>query len=184
MGRLSEGAKSFAVLFSVDNGANLRSMPQPLQQPAPDAPLPEGIPQSGRILVVDDSEAVRDVIRTFLEKAGFQICGEATDGVEGLAKAQELKPNLVVLDLSMPGMSGVEAASALRQAMPNVPIVILTMYGDVLGQAMAVGLGVTAVVAKADGMVKLVECIRRVLAPSVDVVLPQKRAASNAPTSM
>lgn len=121
---------------------------------------------------MDDSEPVRDVIRTFLEKTGFQVCGEAADGAEAIAKAKELNPNLIVLDLSMPGMSGADAASALRQAVPNVPIVILTMYGDVLGQAMAAGLGVNAVVAKADGMVKLVECIQRVL-PSANSVADQ-----------
>jgi DNA-binding NarL/FixJ family response regulator len=151
-------------------------MPQPARRIASRAPYPEENPQIRRILIVDDSEPVRDVIRTFLEKAGFEICGEAADGVDGIAKAKELKPDLVVLDLSMPGMSGAEVASWLRQDMPHVPIVILTMYGDVLGQAMAAGLGVNAVVAKADGMVKLVECIKGVLPSNVETILPQNPA--------
>jgi two-component system, chemotaxis family, chemotaxis protein CheY len=122
--------------------------------------------QGRRILVVDDSEPVRDVIRTFLERTGFEVCGEAADGLEAIEKAKELKPSLVVLDLSMPGMNGAEAASALGELMPEVPVVVLTMYGDVLGQSMAAGLGVKAVVAKADGMVKLVECVQRLLPPN------------------
>ena len=119
-----------------------------------------------RILVVDDSEPVRDVIRHFLEKTGFLVCGEAADGAEAIEKATRLRPNLIVLDLSMPGMNGAEAASTLTQLMPDVPIVVLTMYGDVLGHSMAAGLGVKAVVAKADGMVKLVECVQRLLPPA------------------
>lgn len=122
--------------------------------------------------MVDDSEPVRDVIRTFLERTGCQVCGEAADGLEAIEKAKELKPNLIVLDLSMPGMNGAEAAHTLGELMPDVPIVVLTMYGDVLGQAMAAGLGVKAVVAKADGMVKLVECVRRLLPPNSEVPTP------------
>ena len=127
-------------------------------------------------MIVDDSEVVRDVIRTFLEKTGFDVCGEAADGMEAIEKAQELKPNLIVLDLSMPGMSGAEAASVLGGLMPEVPIVVLTMYGDVLGQAMAAGLGVKGVVAKAEGMTKLVECVQRLLPGSPAKVFPEKAA--------
>jgi two-component system, chemotaxis family, chemotaxis protein CheY len=126
-----------------------------------------------RILVVDDSDAVRDVIRTFLENTGFEVCGEASDGLEAIEKATKLKPNLIVLDLSMPGMNGVEAAAALGQLMPEVPVVVLTMYGDLLGEAMAAGLGVKAVVGKADGMHKLVECVQRLLVTDTSTIPPK-----------
>jgi two-component system, chemotaxis family, chemotaxis protein CheY len=132
-------------------------------------------PEAGarkRILVVDDSEAVRDVIRTFLENTGFEVCGDAADGLEAIEKAKKLRPDLIVLDLSMPGMNGVEAAAALGQLMPEVPVVVLTMYGDLLGEAMAAGLAVKAVVGKADGMMKLVECVQRLLAANRPTVLP------------
>ena len=125
-----------------------------------------------RILVVDDSEAVRDVIRTFLENTGFEVCGEAADGLEAIEQAKKLKPNLIVLDLSMPGMNGVEAAATLRKVMPEVPVVVLTMYGDLLGEAMAAGLAVKAVVGKADGMTKLVECVQRLLSGDTPTVTP------------
>lgn len=129
--------------------------------------------QLKRILVVDDSDAVRDVIRTFLENTGFEVCGEASDGLEAIEKATKLKPNLIVLDLSMPGMNGVEAAAALGQLMPEVPVVVLTMYGDLLGEAMAAGLGVKAVVGKADGMHKLVECVQRLLETVTSTIPPK-----------
>jgi two-component system, chemotaxis family, chemotaxis protein CheY len=124
---------------------------------------PEAKSRARRILVVDDSEPVRDVIRTFLENTGFEVCGQASDGAEAIEKATKLRPNLIVLDLSMPGMNGAEAAAALQELMPEVPVVVLTMYGDILGHSMASGLGVKAVVAKADGMIKLVECVQRLL---------------------
>lgn len=138
-------------------------MPEPTQTANPLGDDPKDRSIGRRILVVDDSDPVRDVIRTFLENTGFQVCGDAADGAEAIAKAKELKPNLIVLDLSMPGMSGVETAAELGRLMPEVPIVVLTMYGDVLGQSMAAGMGVKAVVAKADGMIKLIECVKRLL---------------------
>jgi response regulator NasT len=100
--------------------------------------------------VEDDSELLRVVILTFREKAGFEVCGEAADDREAIEKAQELKPKLIVLDLSMPGMNGAEAASVLGELMPEVPILVLTMYGDVPGLSMAAGLGVEGIVAKAE----------------------------------
>jgi len=52
-------------------------------------------------LLIDDGDAVRDVIRTFLEKRGFQVCGEAGDGIDAIEKAKALKPDLIILDLAM-----------------------------------------------------------------------------------
>jgi DNA-binding NarL/FixJ family response regulator len=76
----------------------------------------------------------------------------------------------------MPGMNGAEAPSVLRELMPEVPIIVLTMYGDVLGQSMAAGLGLKGVVAKAEGMTKLVECVQRLLPGNSAMVFPQKAA--------
>src|SRR5258706_9940851 len=81
-----------------------------------------------RILVIDDGESVRDVIWIFLEPAGFEVCGEAADGVQAIEQAKKLKPDLIVLDLAMPRMNGAEAASVLSTTMPSVPIVLLTLY--------------------------------------------------------
>ena len=69
-----------------------------------------------RILIADDSSLVRHLIAILLQKqAGFEVCGEAGDGLEAVEKAQQLKPDLVILDLAMPRMNGVEAASVLRR---------------------------------------------------------------------
>jgi DNA-binding NarL/FixJ family response regulator len=116
-----------------------------------------------RILVIDDGDSVRDVIRIFLEHAGFEVCGEAADGVEAIEQAKKLKPDLIVLDLAMPRLNGAQAATVLSQTMPNIPIVLLTLYQNVLGNSWASAVGVKAIVDKTDGMGKLVGCVRSLL---------------------
>jgi DNA-binding NarL/FixJ family response regulator len=115
--------------------------------------------------VVDDGDSVRDIICIFLERDGFEVCGEAADGVEAIEQAKKLRPDLIVLDLAMPRMNGVEAASVLRQTMPDVPIVLLTLYQNVLGTALASAVGVEAIIDKTDGMDKLVACVHSLLSP-------------------
>ena len=121
--------------------------------------------------MIDDGDSVRDIIRIFLEKAGFEVCGEAADGVEGIEQAKKLKPDLIVLDLAMPRMNGAEAASVLSQHMPTVPIVLLTLYQNVLGSALASAVGVKAVIDKTDGMDKLVACVHSLLDGSTELEL-------------
>src|SRR6202051_1754208 len=112
-----------------------------------------------RILVIDDGDSVRDIIRLFLERDGFEVCGEAADGVEAIELAKKLKPDLIILDLAMPRMNGVEAASILTRTMPDIPVVLLTLYQNLLGPALASAVGVKAVIDKTDGLDKLVACV-------------------------
>jgi DNA-binding NarL/FixJ family response regulator len=137
------------------------SMPQP-QKTADTRPAVNPV-RKPRILVIDDGASVRDVISIFLEHAGFDVCGEAADGVEAIEMAKKLKPDLIVLDLAMPRMNGAEAASILSTTMPAVPIVMLTLYRNTLGDALAAAVGVAAIVDKTDGMAKLVACVRSLL---------------------
>ena len=119
-----------------------------------------------RILIVDDSDSFRKVTRLFLEsQVGLEVCGEAVDGVEGIEKAKELKPDLILLDLAMPRMNGAEAASVLKSMLPRVPIVIFTLYRELLGKSLTSTIGVDAVLSKPDGGWKLVECVQGLLAP-------------------
>lgn len=104
-----------------------------------------------------------------LEKAGFVVCGEAGDGVQGIEQAKKLKPDLIVMDLSMPRLNGAEAALVLKGLMPSVPIVVLTMYEQSIGRRLTSMVGVRAVISKADGLDKLVAC--------VEFLLPIKRPA-------
>ena len=145
-------------------------MPQP--QKAADSPTSVNPAQKPRILVIDDGDSVRDVIRIFLEHAGFEVCGEAGDGMEAIEQARKLKPDLIVLDLAMPRMNGAEAATVLSQTMPDIPIVLLTLYQNVLGSALTSAVTVKAVVDKTDGMARLVECIRSLLGGQTDQSQP------------
>jgi DNA-binding NarL/FixJ family response regulator len=139
-------------------------MPQPEKPEATQASASRPV-RGNRILIVDDGDSVRDIIRIFLEMKGFEVCGEAADGVEGIEKAGTTKPDLVILDLAMPRMNGVEAAAVLSRTMPDLPIVLLTMYENFLGSSLTLA-GVTEVVSKTDGMDKLVACVHRLLQPA------------------
>lgn len=120
----------------------------------------------GRLLLIDDGDSVREVLRTFLERRGFQVCGEATDGIDAIEKAKVLKPDLIILDLAMPRMNGMEAASILSGIMPGVPIVLLTIYGDFMGSALAAASGIKAVISKTDSLDKLASCVQSLLQKS------------------
>ena len=119
---------------------------------------------SKHILIVDDSETCRKVTRLFLEsQLGLEVCGEAVDGVDAIEKARALNPDLVVIDLAIPLMNGVEATSELRAMMPRVPIVLFTMYEDVVYRALALSAGASRVLSKPEGGWKLVECVQSLL---------------------
>jgi CheY-like chemotaxis protein len=119
---------------------------------------------SKSILVVDDSDTVRKVTRLFLEtQLDLEVCGEAVDGVEAIEKAKVLKPDLIILDLAMPEMNGIEAASVIKGMMPEVPIVLFTLYRETVGDALASAVGVDAVLSKPEGGWKLLECVRTLL---------------------
>ncbi len=101
-----------------------------------------------RILIVDDGEEVRQVLRAIFEARAYEICGEAANSVEAVGKALELKPDLVLLDVAMPMLNGVEVASVLAGAMPDLPIVLYTMYSEMLGLSLATAVGANAVISK------------------------------------
>jgi DNA-binding NarL/FixJ family response regulator len=84
-----------------------------------------------RILVADDHEVVRQGLRRLLEaRPGWEICGEAGTGREAVEKAKQLKPDVVVLDYSMPGLNGAEATRQIVERVPRAEVLILTMHGS------------------------------------------------------
>jgi DNA-binding NarL/FixJ family response regulator len=104
-----------------------------------------------RILIVDDSAYVRKSLRALFEtQKDFEICGEAADGKDGVEKAEKLNPDLIILDLSMPVMNGLDAARALKAKRPAIPIVLYSLYTDEAVRAEAVAAGIRMVVSKAD----------------------------------
>jgi len=87
-----------------------------------------------RILIADDHDLMRRGVRTLLEPhPGWEICGEATTGREAVAKAEELKPNIVILDISMPDLNGVDAAKRIKKVSPDTEVLIFSAhYSDQL----------------------------------------------------
>jgi two-component system response regulator NreC len=82
-----------------------------------------------RILIADDHEIVRKGVATVLSvRRDLEICGEAADGEEAVRKAEELRPDLVILDLTMPWLNGISAAEKIKKILPGVPILILSMH--------------------------------------------------------
>jgi DNA-binding NarL/FixJ family response regulator len=87
-----------------------------------------------RILIADDHDLMRRGVKALLQShAGWEICGEAHTGREAVAKAEELKPDVVILDISMPDLNGVDAAKRIRKASPDTEVLILSVhYSDQL----------------------------------------------------
>jgi len=108
------------------------------------------------VLLVDDSRLVRKALRRIFETAGFEICGEADNGDQAVKEAPALKPDLIILDLSMPGLNGLQAAPLLRRSLPNVPIILFTIYPSVMVQRNARTAGVTSVISKDNPITSLV----------------------------
>jgi response regulator NasT len=93
-----------------------------------------------RILVAEDETIIRLDLRALLEQAGYDVCGEARDGVEAIELARELEPDLAVMDVKMPRLDGIEAARRILEERP-IPIVIVTAYGqdEVVSRAVEAG---------------------------------------------
>jgi CheY-like chemotaxis protein len=100
------------------------------------------------VLVVDDSPKIRELLADALLSDGFTTCVEAENGQEAIATAEQVKPDLIILDLSMPIMDGLEAAPALRRVLPETPIILFSLYGDRVSAAQASQAGVNLVLAK------------------------------------
>jgi len=114
-----------------------------------------------RILIVDDSPLFRNLLRKALEvQAGWQVCGEAVNGKEGIELALRTSPDLIVLDLSMPVMNGLEATRILRQQMPHVPVIMFTSFFSPNMEREMLAAGVTKVISKTGPLLDLIESIR------------------------
>ena len=117
------------------------------------------------ILIADDNDAVRRAVcEVFALESDFEVCGEANDGNEAIEKAQRLHPDLIILDLSMPVMNGLDAARALRDRLvPPVPIILFTLYDDGIVEERARSAGVADVVSKSEDISVLTRTARRLL---------------------
>ncbi|MGA7793653.1 MAG: response regulator transcription factor [Candidatus Acidiferrales bacterium] len=117
------------------------------------------------VLLVDDSQIVRRVMRDFFEaQTDWKIGGEAGDGAEAIQKAKELRPDLILLDFSMPNMNGMQAAPVLKKMLPKAYIIVFTMYSEALGSTLSSADGVDLVVPKAEGLTVLAKALQGLVA--------------------
>ena len=116
------------------------------------------------VLVVDDNPAVRKLIcELFAREADFQVCAEADNGRDALSKAQELEPDLVVTDLSMPHMNGLEETRAVRKLMPALPVILYSAHIDSYVAKEALAAGASAVVPKTEVVAMLIATARTLM---------------------
>jgi DNA-binding NarL/FixJ family response regulator len=116
-----------------------------------------------RIFLVDDHEALLHELRHAL-KSEFRIVGVAGSGEALLLEAPKVSPQVIVLDVSLPGMSGIQAAEQLKSIMPEVKIVMLSMHADSAYAIAALDAGASAYVVKSSGVSELAKAIREVQA--------------------
>jgi two-component system chemotaxis response regulator CheY len=109
------------------------------------------------VLVVDDNPGIRQAVCRAFVSDGFAVCGEAANGREALSLAKRLKPDLIILDLSMPVMTGLQAAPELRKIAPKAPIILFTMYSAELRKEDATSMGIDWVASKTEPLSEIIK---------------------------
>ncbi|HOS82160.1 MAG TPA: response regulator [Methanolinea sp.] len=117
----------------------------------------------GRILIVDDTLFMRTLLKNILFSGGHDIVGEAGDGDEAIAKYQELKPDLVTMDVVMPKVNGIEALKGIRAIDPNAKVVMCTAVGQEQMVKLAIKTGAKGYIVKPFQAPKVLEEIKNVL---------------------
>ena len=116
------------------------------------------------VLIVDDNRYIPQALcEQFKRESDFEVCGEAENGKEAIAEALELRPDLIVLDLSMPVMNGLDAARELKRLIPTVPLIMYSAFGDVFGEQQARLIGISELVSKSQPAAILVNKARSLL---------------------
>lgn len=117
-----------------------------------------------RILIVDDNDAVRYSLRRVLEALPqFLICGEAEDGQQAIEKARQLRPDAIVLDISMPVLNGLDAAKILRSMLPDIQILMFTSFVHAQLPEIVLAVGASRVISKSSSPAVLIKALEELL---------------------
>ena len=111
------------------------------------------------VLLADDHQLLRQALRRAFEDAGLVVVGEAGDGAEAIRLATELKPDVVVMDVTMPVLDGVEATRRLHNQLPGLPIVVLTMHGEAALRREAIDAGAAGFLTKDVSMQDVIKTV-------------------------
>jgi len=112
---------------------------------------------------VDDSPLIRRILRSIFERRGWEVCGEAEDGKAAIEKTQRLRPDIVVLDLSMPVMNGLEAARELKRINPSLPLIMYTTFSTPHLEREAIASGCSALIPKEESLTRLIDRMHQLL---------------------
>ena len=145
-----------------------------------------------KILLVDDHRMIRDGLRSILEKEGFELVGEAANGYEAIAAARESAPDVVIMDISMPELNGIDATRRLLAVAPTAKVIALSMNCDrryVVAMFKAGAVGYVPKTAAADELVQAIRAVandQKYLSPAiagvvVDTMMGQTQAPQTAP---
>lgn len=118
---------------------------------------------SNRILVVDDAAFMRMMIRDILSKNGFEVCGEANDGVQAIEKFKDLKPDLVTMDITMPEMDGINALKEIKKLEPNAKVIMCSAMGQQAMVIDAIQAGAKDFIVKPFQADRVIEAIKKTL---------------------
>lgn len=114
-----------------------------------------------RILIADDNQVVRrGIVRLLAQEEGIKVCGEASDSANAVQKAAELQPDMILLDISMPGANGLETARVLKQMVPDTKILIVSQHDPKLMLSHSIEAGASGCIDKARLAIDLVPTIR------------------------
>lgn len=116
-----------------------------------------------RVMVVDDTDHVRTMLAEMLELDGFEVVAQAANGDEAVERAAASEPDVIVMDLKMPGVDGLEATRRIKEERPNQPVILYTAYLDPTIEAEAKQVGVTLCLGKIDGLPELERQISRLM---------------------
>jgi DNA-binding NarL/FixJ family response regulator len=130
-----------------------------------------------RVLLVDDHELVRRGLKEVLRDTRFEVCGEAENGEQGVEQALKLKPGLVLLDMSMPVMTGLQAAKKIRKLAPETKIIIVTIHNSPQMQAEAVAAGADGYVTKMSAATTLVSAMEALFETPIPQLLTDRLPA-------
>ena len=117
-----------------------------------------------KVLIADDHEVMRMGLATMLETdPSFRVVGEASDGAEAVAKALELRPDVVVMDLVMPQMDGSEATARIKESAPSTKVLLLTTFGTADGIAHALAAGAEGALLKSAASIDILKAVKRIV---------------------
>jgi two-component system chemotaxis response regulator CheY len=118
---------------------------------------------ANRILIVDDAAFMRMMIRDILTKNGFEVCGEANDGLQAIEKFKELRPDLITMDITMPEMDGIHALKEIKKIDPNSKVIMCSAMGQQAMVIDAIQAGAKDFIVKPFQADRVIEAIKKTL---------------------